>query len=72
VHPVEKAAPCCPLDLLHVPRHGPSHPRSTRGGEDQEVMTVVAGPDGAEEQQREQSRRTRTLARRWTQARGPE
>ena len=49
MHPVEKAAPCCPHDLLHVPRHGPSHPRSTRGGEDQEVMTVVAGLDGAEE-----------------------
>jgi len=22
VHPVEVAAPCCPHDLLHIPRHG--------------------------------------------------
>ena len=35
------------------PRRGrpprPPHPRSARGGEDQEVTTVVAGPDGMEE-----------------------
>ena len=50
----------------------PPHPRSARGEEDREVMTVVAGQDGAEEWQREQSSRMRILGRRWTQAGGPE
>jgi len=74
LHPVEVAALYCPHDLLHVPhhgdggRHGPLHPRLARGEEGQEVTTVVAGQDGAEEWQREQSR-TRTLR---TQAGGPE
>ena len=77
VHPVEVAASCWPHDLLHVPRHGdgdrhaPPHPRSARGEEDREVTTVVAGQDGAEEWQQEQSK-TRTPGRRWTQAGGPE
>jgi hypothetical protein len=79
VHLVEvAAASCCPHDLLHVPhhddggRHGPPHPRSARGEEDPEVTTVVVWHDGAEEWQPEQSRRTRTPERRWTQAVGPE
>ena len=69
LHPVEVAAPCCEHDLLHAPRHSDGgrhsplpHPRSARGGEDQEVTIVVAGQDGAEEWQREQSR---TPGRRW-------
>jgi len=55
VHPVEVAAPCCPHDPHHVPSHGeggrhdPPTPARPGGGEDQEVTTVVAGPDGTEE-----------------------